>query len=150
MRTRKLGDGGPDVSVVGLGCNNFGGRVDVAGTRAVVDAALDAGVTLLDTADSYGDGQSEEFLGEVLEGRRERVVLATKFGHSTGGASAPTTSTSTSTTGPTASRRSRRRSARSTSSSAPARSASSASRTTTRARQRRRTGSRASAAGRGR
>jgi aryl-alcohol dehydrogenase-like predicted oxidoreductase len=69
------------VSVVGLGCNNFGGRVDLDGTRAVVDAALEQGVTLLDTADIYGNkGGSESFLGEVLEGRRDRVVLATKFG----------------------------------------------------------------------
>jgi aryl-alcohol dehydrogenase-like predicted oxidoreductase len=69
------------VSVVGLGCNNFGGRVDLAGTRAVVEAALDAGITLFDTADIYGNGGgSEEFLGQVLEGRRDRVVLATKFG----------------------------------------------------------------------
>jgi aryl-alcohol dehydrogenase-like predicted oxidoreductase len=81
MRTRRLGADGPDVSVVGLGCNNFGGRVDLDGTRAVVEAALDAGVTLFDTADIYGDkGGSESFLGEVLEGRRDRVVLATKFG----------------------------------------------------------------------
>ena len=81
MRLRRLGSEGPDVSVVGLGCNNFGMRVDLEGTRAVVDAALDVGVTLLDTADIYGNkGGSESFLGEVLEGRRERVVLATKFG----------------------------------------------------------------------
>src|SRR5215217_4843831 len=81
MRTRQLGEGGPEVSVVGLGCNNFGMRVDLQGTRAVVDAALDEGVTLLDTADIYGNrGWSEEFLGEVLQGRRDRVVLATKFG----------------------------------------------------------------------
>jgi aryl-alcohol dehydrogenase-like predicted oxidoreductase len=81
VRTRALGDGGPDVSVVGLGCNNFGGRVGLDGTRAVVDAALDADVTLFDTADVYGNGGgSEELLGEVLEGRRGRVVLATKFG----------------------------------------------------------------------
>jgi aryl-alcohol dehydrogenase-like predicted oxidoreductase len=81
MRTRRLGREGPEVSVVGLGCNNFGMRVDLEGTRAVVDAALDAGVTLIDTADIYGgNGGSESFLGEVLEGRRERVVLATKFG----------------------------------------------------------------------
>jgi aryl-alcohol dehydrogenase-like predicted oxidoreductase len=67
--------------VVGLGCNNFGMRVDLDGTRAVVDAALDAGVTLFDTADIYGNrGGSESFLGEVLAGRRDRVVLATKFG----------------------------------------------------------------------
>ncbi|HSC74409.1 MAG TPA: aldo/keto reductase [Gaiellaceae bacterium] len=81
MRTRRLGSEGPDVSVVGLGCNNFGGRVDLDGTRAVVDAALDAGITLLDTADIYGNkGGSETFLGEVLEGRRDQVVIATKFG----------------------------------------------------------------------
>jgi aryl-alcohol dehydrogenase-like predicted oxidoreductase len=81
VRTRRLGSEGPEVSVVGLGCNNFGGRVDLAGTRAVVDAALDAGVTLFDTADIYGSqGGSERFLGEVLEGRRDRVLLATKFG----------------------------------------------------------------------
>ena len=81
MRTRQLGQGGPEVSVVGLGCNNFGMRVDLEGTRAVVDAALEAGVTLFDTADVYGGrGGSEELLGEVLEGRRDRVVLATKFG----------------------------------------------------------------------
>jgi aryl-alcohol dehydrogenase-like predicted oxidoreductase len=75
--------GGSDlrVSRVGLGCNNFGGRIDVEATRAVVDAALDAGVTFFDTADAYGnDGGSERFLGEILEGRRDRVVLATKFG----------------------------------------------------------------------
>ena len=81
MRTRRLGREGPEVSVVGLGCNNFGGRVDLAGTRAVVDAALDSGITLLDTADIYGNkGGSESFLGEVLEGRRDGVVIATKFG----------------------------------------------------------------------
>jgi aryl-alcohol dehydrogenase-like predicted oxidoreductase len=79
--TRRLGREGPDVSVVGLGCNNFGMRVDLEGTRAVVDAALEAGVTLIDTADIYGGkGGSESLLGEVLEGRRDRVVLATKFG----------------------------------------------------------------------
>jgi aryl-alcohol dehydrogenase-like predicted oxidoreductase len=81
MRTRRLGQEGPEVSVVGLGCNNFGGRLGLEETRAVVDAALEAGITLLDTADIYGNGGgSEELLGEVLEGRRDRVVLATKFG----------------------------------------------------------------------
>src|ERR1051325_11517221 len=79
MRTRRLGP--LEVSVVGLGCNNFGGRVDEAGTHAVVDAALDAGVTFFDTADIYGgQGGSEELIGRALEGRRDRVVLATKFG----------------------------------------------------------------------
>jgi aryl-alcohol dehydrogenase-like predicted oxidoreductase len=85
MRSRRLGTEGPDVSVVGLGCNNFGRTVDLEGTRAVVDAAIDAGVTLLDTADVYGDkGGSESLLGEVLEGQRDRVVLATKFGQDMG------------------------------------------------------------------
>src|SRR6201997_5711727 len=82
MRYRSLGDSGLLVSVVGLGCNNFGGRLDVAGTRAVVDAAIDEGITLLDTAEMYGmNGGSELALGEVLAGRRDKVVLATKFGH---------------------------------------------------------------------
>ena len=85
MRMRSLGEGGPSVSVVGLGCNNFGGRVDLEGTRAVVDAALDEGVTLFDTADVYGNGGgSEDLLGRVLEGRRDHVVLATKFGNDMG------------------------------------------------------------------
>lgn len=82
MRYRALGNSGLVVSVVGLGCNNFGSRLDVAGTRAVVDAAIGAGITLFDTADTYGaGGRSEELLGEVLAGRRDQVVLATKFGH---------------------------------------------------------------------
>jgi aryl-alcohol dehydrogenase-like predicted oxidoreductase len=81
MRYRPLGNSGLLVSVVGLGCNNFGRRLNVEQTRAVVDAAIDAGVTLLDTAETYGGvGRSEEMLGEVLAGRREQVVLATKFG----------------------------------------------------------------------
>jgi aryl-alcohol dehydrogenase-like predicted oxidoreductase len=81
MRYRTLGDSGLLVSVVGLGCNNFGGRLDTARTRAVVDAAIDEGITLLDTAESYGGkGASELALGEVLRGRRDQVVLATKFG----------------------------------------------------------------------
>ncbi|HEX3588784.1 MAG TPA: aldo/keto reductase [Pseudonocardiaceae bacterium] len=67
--------------MVGLGCNNFGSRLDVDRTRDVVDAAVDAGITLLDTADVYGNqGGSETFLGQVLEGRRDKVVLATKWG----------------------------------------------------------------------
>jgi aryl-alcohol dehydrogenase-like predicted oxidoreductase len=82
MRYRTLGDSGLLVSVVGLGCNNFGGRLDNARTRAVVDAAIDEGITLFDTADMYGrDGGSELALGEALKGRRDKVVLATKFGH---------------------------------------------------------------------
>jgi aryl-alcohol dehydrogenase-like predicted oxidoreductase len=82
MRYRSLGESGLVVSVAGLGCNNFGRRLDTDATRAVVDAAIDAGITLLDTADTYGGaGRSEEILGEVLAGRRDQVVLATKFGH---------------------------------------------------------------------
>ena len=81
MKHRPLGDSGLEVSVLGLGCNNFGRRVDLSGTRRVVDAALDEGIDFLDTADIYGGGgASEELLGQVLEGRRDRVVLATKFG----------------------------------------------------------------------
>jgi aryl-alcohol dehydrogenase-like predicted oxidoreductase len=81
MALIELGESGLRVSRVGLGCNNFGGRLDLAATRGVVDAALDAGVTFFDTAEVYGnEGGSERFLGEILEGRRERVVLATKFG----------------------------------------------------------------------
>ncbi len=82
MRYGSLGASGLLVSVVGLGCNNFGGRLDVDGTRAVVDAAIDAGITLFDTSDTYGaDGGSERALGEVLGSRRDQVVLATKFGN---------------------------------------------------------------------
>jgi aryl-alcohol dehydrogenase-like predicted oxidoreductase len=82
MRYRPLGDSGLMVSVTGLGCNNFGGRLDLDATRAVVNAALEAGITLLDTSDTYGNGGgSEELLGEVLAARRDEVVLATKFGH---------------------------------------------------------------------
>ena len=82
MRYRALGNSGLVVSVVGLGGNNFGGRLDLAGTTAVVDTAIDCGITLIDTADTYGGGgRSEELLGEILAGRRDRVLLATKFGH---------------------------------------------------------------------
>jgi aryl-alcohol dehydrogenase-like predicted oxidoreductase len=82
MRYRPLGGSGLLVSVVGLGCNNFGGRLGVAGASAVVDAAIDAGITLFDTSDTYGGGGgSESALGEILAGRRDQVVLATKFGH---------------------------------------------------------------------
>ncbi len=80
MELRRLGTSELTVSAVGLGCNNFGRVVDLAGTRAVVDAALDAGINFLDTAESYGGGDSERFLGEALRGRRADVVLATKFG----------------------------------------------------------------------
>ena len=77
--------GSLEVSIVGLGCNNLGRRIDEARAREVVEAALDAGITLIDTADVYGGGLSEEYLGRILEGRRDRVVVATKFGSGLGG-----------------------------------------------------------------
>jgi aryl-alcohol dehydrogenase-like predicted oxidoreductase len=80
LRSRSLGADGPEVSVVGLGTNNFGGRCDYEQSRAVIDAALDAGVTLFDTADIYSQGTSEEFIGRALEGRRGQALIATKFG----------------------------------------------------------------------
>jgi len=81
MRYRQLGESGLTVSMIGLGGNNFGGRIGLEQTRGVVDAAIDCGVTLIDTADIYGNrGGSEKLLGQVLAGRREHVVLATKFG----------------------------------------------------------------------
>ena len=81
MEFRRLGDSGLKVSEIGLGCNNFGMRIDLAATEAVVNAALDAGITLLDTADVYrgAQGSSEEMLGQALKGKRHQVVLATKF-----------------------------------------------------------------------
>jgi aryl-alcohol dehydrogenase-like predicted oxidoreductase len=92
METRSIGK--LDVSVVGLGCNNFGGRIDEAATKRVVDAAIDAGITLFDTADVYGGTLSEEFLGRSLGSRRNDVLIATKFGapideERPGGANAP-------------------------------------------------------------
>src|SRR5262245_42945565 len=78
METRTIGK--LDVSVVGLGCNNFGGRIDEDATGRVVSAALDAGITLFDTADIYGGTRSEEFLGRALGKRRDDAVVATKFG----------------------------------------------------------------------
>jgi aryl-alcohol dehydrogenase-like predicted oxidoreductase len=79
MEMRKIGS--LDVSLVGVGCNNFGGRIDEAATKAVVDAAIDAGITLFDTADVYGgNGASETLLGKAIGSRRDQVVIATKFG----------------------------------------------------------------------
>jgi aryl-alcohol dehydrogenase-like predicted oxidoreductase len=78
MDTRRIGF--LEVSVVGLGCNNFGRRLDAEATSAVVDAALEAGITFFDTADTYGNTKSEEYLGRALGGRREDVIVATKFG----------------------------------------------------------------------
>jgi aryl-alcohol dehydrogenase-like predicted oxidoreductase len=91
MNYRRLGDSGLVVSVVGLGCNNFGRKLDAEGTRAVVDAAFDVGITLFDTADIYGTrrGASEETLGAALKGRRDEIVLATKFGMDMEGLNGP-------------------------------------------------------------
>src|SRR5260370_36298036 len=81
MKLRKLGESGPEVSVVGLGCNNFGLRIDLEASRKVIQRALDVGITLFDTADTYGKrGGSESMLGQVLGENRKRIVLATKFG----------------------------------------------------------------------
>lgn len=82
MRTRTIGS--LRASIIGLGCNNFGGRLDESATKNVLDAAIANGVTFLDTADVYGGTRSEEFMGRVLEGRRDQVVLATKFGSASG------------------------------------------------------------------
>ncbi|MCL6538287.1 MAG: aldo/keto reductase [Acidothermus sp.] len=91
MTYRQLGNSGLTVSTVGLGCNNIGRRLDVDATAAVVDAALDVGITFFDAADVYGSspGACEEILGEVLRGRREHVILATKFGKPMRGAIFP-------------------------------------------------------------
>ena len=84
LALRRLGASGLSVSVVGIGCNNFGRRLDASGAARVVHAALDAGVNLFDTADIYGGGASEEILGAALEGRRDRAVIATKVGGAMG------------------------------------------------------------------
>jgi aryl-alcohol dehydrogenase-like predicted oxidoreductase len=93
MTYRQLGTSGLTVSTVGIGCNNFGGRMADADVPTVVDAAIDAGVTLFDTADIYGGaggpGRSETLLGEALKGKRDSVVLATKFGMDMGGSNGP-------------------------------------------------------------
>jgi aryl-alcohol dehydrogenase-like predicted oxidoreductase len=89
MTYRQLGDSGLTVSTVGIGCNNFGRRVDQDGTNAVVRQALDSGITLFDTADIYGQGSSEEMLGLALGSERENVVVATKFGMDMQGANGP-------------------------------------------------------------
>jgi aryl-alcohol dehydrogenase-like predicted oxidoreductase len=78
MQTRKIGS--LDVSVVGLGCNNFGWRIGAEESAKVIDAALESGITFFDTADRYGKGQSEDFLGRALGMRRDQIILATKFG----------------------------------------------------------------------
>ena len=93
LATRRLGNSSLEVTAVGLGCNNFGGRLDLDGTAAVLEAALAAGITFFDTADVYGGGgASEALMGEVLEGRRGEYVIATKFGmEMKGAADAPET-----------------------------------------------------------
>ncbi len=73
------------VTVVGIGCNNFGSRIDEKRTEEVVNAALDAGINFFDTADMYADGKSEEFLGRFLGRRRPDVIIATKFGNEMAG-----------------------------------------------------------------
>jgi aryl-alcohol dehydrogenase-like predicted oxidoreductase len=78
MQTRRVGS--LEVSVIGLGCNNFGWRIDAEASAKVIDAAIESGITFFDTADRYGNGQSEDFLGRALGSRREQVILATKFG----------------------------------------------------------------------
>ena len=83
MDTRKIGD--LDVSTVGIGCNNFGRRLDKSGTEAVVHTAIEVGINFFDTADVYGDGASEEYLGKALGSRRDEVTIATKFGAEMGG-----------------------------------------------------------------
>ena len=81
MRYQPLGSSGLLVSAVGLGCNNFGGRLDLAATKAVIDTAIEEGITLLDTADIYGGTKSETLMGEALHGKRDQIVLATKWGN---------------------------------------------------------------------
>ena len=80
MEKREIGNTGLKASVVGLGCNNFGMKIDLEATRAVLNTALDLGINFFDTADMYGGGKSETFMGEVLGPRRKEIVLATKFG----------------------------------------------------------------------
>jgi aryl-alcohol dehydrogenase-like predicted oxidoreductase len=89
MTYRQLGDSGLTVSTVGIGCNNFGRRVDQDATNAVVRQAIDSGITLFDTADIYGQGASEEMLGLALGSERENVVVATKFGMDMQGSNGP-------------------------------------------------------------
>jgi aryl-alcohol dehydrogenase-like predicted oxidoreductase len=85
LESRPVGGGVLRATVVGLGCNNFGRRIDADRSTLVVHAALEEGITFFDTADIYGDGRSEEILGAALKGRRQDAVIATKFGHSSRG-----------------------------------------------------------------
>src|SRR5579862_3031990 len=83
MRTHRLGDDGPEVSVLGLGCNTFGLRIGFAETREIVATALDLGINFFDTADLYGKTDSERLLGEALGSRRDEAIIATKWGFTT-------------------------------------------------------------------
>jgi aryl-alcohol dehydrogenase-like predicted oxidoreductase len=89
MHYRQLGNSGLTVSAVGLGCNNFGGRMPDDEVPKVVDAALDHGITLFDTSDTYSTGGSEKLLGKALAGKRNQAIIATKFGKDMGGANGP-------------------------------------------------------------
>jgi len=84
MQYRNLGKSGLKVSVIGLGTNQFGGKVDLSGTKEIIAAALDAGINFIDTADVYQDGRSEEYIGEALKGSRDRALIATKVFHKMG------------------------------------------------------------------
>ena len=84
MQYRYLGRSGLQVSTIGLGTNRFGGKVDQAGVNAIIDAAIDLGINLIDTADVYTDGNSETTLGEALKGKWHKVILATKGFNATG------------------------------------------------------------------
>lgn len=89
MRFRQLGNSGLTVSVVGLGANNFGGRIDAARSEEVISAAIEVGINLIDTSDSYGHGASEEIIGQALKDRRDEVLIATKFGSDMKGSNGP-------------------------------------------------------------
>ena len=84
MEFRQLGKSGLKISAVGLGCNPFGNEVDIDGAKRIVDTAIDAGITYFDTANTYFAGRSEEYLGAALKGRRDGVIVATKFGNKAG------------------------------------------------------------------
>jgi aryl-alcohol dehydrogenase-like predicted oxidoreductase len=84
MQYRKLGSSGLKVSAIGLGTNQFGGKVDTQTTQAIIDAAIDMGVNFIDTADVYQGGRSEEHIGKAIKGKRDKVLIATKFFHNTG------------------------------------------------------------------
>ncbi|MEP6896347.1 MAG: aldo/keto reductase, partial [Chloroflexota bacterium] len=84
MEYRNLGKAGVKVSAIGIGCNQFGGKVDLDGTKAVIHQALDLGINFFDTADVYSAGISEEYVGAALEGLRDKVVIATKVRYKMG------------------------------------------------------------------